>query len=74
MRMNNTVKIVSEKFLDLANYLLTALLVAYFIEPGANNTIKQEQVFVIALTVIIVIYASAAVLCLLADKNSLKHD
>lgn len=72
--MKNTVKTISEKFLDLANYLLTALLVAYYIEPGANNTIKQEQVFIIALAVIIVIYASAAVLGLLADRNSLKHD
>lgn len=72
--MKSTVKTISEKFLDLANYLLTALLVAYYIEPGANNAIKQEQVFIIALAVIIVIYASAAVLGLLADRNSLKHN
>jgi hypothetical protein len=45
--MKNLAKTIAEKMLDLGNYLMTALLVAYFIEPnGESKQISFELGFI----------------------------
>jgi len=51
--MRNLVKIFAEKILDLGNYLMTALIVAYFIEPNG----KSKQIsFELGIISILLVY------------------
>lgn len=64
--MKYMIDMVIGKMLDLANYLMTALLVAYFIDPSAGSQHRQTS-FGAAMFGISLIYA-ISILIILALK------
>lgn len=57
------------KLLDLANYLMTALLVGYFIDP--SNGSSRHVSFSVAMLCVSLIYAASIIFMLAVEFRSL---
>lgn len=57
------------KLLDLANYLMTALLVGYFIDPGSGN--NRHMSFTVAILCVSLMYTSAVLLSIAKELKRL---
>ena len=66
--MKDVIFMFMEKVLDLANYLLTGLIVAYYFEPMKNGS--HGQIFATALLVILAFYVFVGILGFVVGRRN----